>query len=50
MKDGIYTEDDYREALKRFIEICDAQEDSPEAEDLDKLMYLLEVYERENCS
>lgn len=50
MKDGIYTEDDYREALKRFIEICDALEDSPEAEDLDKLMYLLEVYERENCS
>lgn len=50
MKETLFTEDDYREALKRFLEICDAPEDSPEAEDLEKLMYLLEVYEQENCS
>ena len=50
MKDVIFTEDDYRKALKRFIEICDAAEDTPEAEDLEKLMYLLEVYEQDNCS
>jgi hypothetical protein len=50
MKDILFTEDDYREALRRFLEICDAPEDSPEAEDLEKLMYLLEVYEQENCS
>lgn len=50
MKDVIYTEDDYREALKRFLEICDSPEDSPAADDLEKLMYLLESYEQENCS
>jgi len=44
------TEDEYREALKRFLEICDAHEDTQEAKDLEKLMYLLEIYERENCS
>ena len=50
MMDVIFTEDEYRKALKRFMEICDAPEDTPEAEDLEKLMYLLEVYEQENCS
>jgi uncharacterized protein (DUF1778 family) len=46
----LFTEDEYREALKRFLEICDAPEDSAEAEDLEKLMNQLEVYEQENCS
>lgn len=46
----LFTEDEYREALKRFLEICDAPEDSPEADDLEKLMCLLEIYEKENCS
>ena len=50
MKDVIYTEDDYREALKRFLEICDSPEDTPTADDLKKLMYLQETYEQENCS
>ena len=50
MKDVIFTVDDYRQALKRFMEICDSPEDSPEADDLEKLMYLLENYEQENCS
>jgi hypothetical protein len=46
----LLTEDDYREALKRFLEICDAHECPQEINELEKLMYLLEVYERENCS
>ena len=50
MQETLYTEDDYREALKRFLEICDAPEDSPEAEDLEKLMTVMEIYEQENCS
>jgi hypothetical protein len=50
MKDVIFTEDDYREALKRFLEICDAPEDTPESVDLEKLMVMLETYEQENCS
>lgn len=50
MKDVIFTEDDYREALKRFLVICDAPEDAPESVDLEKLMVMLETYEQENCS
>ncbi len=50
MKEVLVTEDDYREALKRFLEICDAEEGSPEAEELEHLMTLMEIYEQENCS
>jgi hypothetical protein len=50
MMETLFTEDDYREALKRFMEICDASEDSPEANELEKLMYLLQIYEQDNCS
>ena len=46
----LLTEDDYRDALKRFLEICGAPECVHEINELEKLMYLLEVYERENCS
>lgn len=46
----LFTEDEYREALKRFLEICDAPEDSPEAEELEQLMTIMEIYEQENCS
>jgi len=46
----IFTEDDYRKALKRFLEICDACEDSPEATELEKLMYCMQIYEQDNCS
>ncbi len=34
----------------RNLDICDAPEDTEEAEELEKLMYLLEGYEKENCS
>jgi hypothetical protein len=50
MMKTLYSEDDYREALKRFLEISDAPEDTEEEEELEKLMYLLEEYEKENCS
>jgi antitoxin component HigA of HigAB toxin-antitoxin module len=46
----LFTEDEYREALKRFLEICDTAENTPEAEELEVLMTVMEIYERENCS
>jgi hypothetical protein len=50
MKEVLFTEDDYRTALRRFLEICEAEEDTPEAEELQHLMIVMEIYERENCS
>lgn len=46
----IFTEDEYREALKRFLEICDAPENTPESEELEQLITIMEIYEQENCS
>ncbi len=46
----LFTEDDYREALKRFLEICDCPDYTGEAEELEQLMVAMEVYEEENCS
>lgn len=48
--DSIETEDDYRDALKRFLEICEAPKDTGEIKELFLLMDLMEKYERENCS
>jgi hypothetical protein len=48
--DSIETEDDYRDALKRFLEICEAPKDIGEIKELFLLMDLMEKYERENCS
>ncbi len=50
MIEQIETEDDYREALKRFLEICGAPKNSEEEKELFLLMNLLEKYERKNCS
>ena len=50
MLDKIETEDDYRDALKRFLEICESPKDSDEIKELFLLMDLMEKYERENCS
>jgi len=44
------TEDDYRQAIKRFLEICDAAKDSAEAKELEKLIYWMQIYEQDNCS
>jgi hypothetical protein len=46
----IFTEDEYREALRRFLEICDAPENTPESEELEQLITIMEIYEQENCS
>ena len=50
MMETLFTEDDYREALKRFLEICDAPENSREANELEQLMDSMQEYEQENCS
>lgn len=45
----IHTEDDYRDALLRFIDLCDTQKTD---EDLKELLWLtrqMEKYERNNC-
>ena len=50
MKEILFTEDDYRQALKRFLEICDATENTREADELEQLMISMEIYEQGNCS
>ncbi len=46
----IFTEDEYREALRRFLEICDSPGNTPESEELEQLITIMEIYEQENCS
>ena len=46
----IETEDEYREALNRFLQICSAPKDLEEERELYLLMDLMEKYERNNCS
>jgi hypothetical protein len=50
MMKTLFTEDEYREALKRFLEICDAPDYTDEAEELEQLITVMEIYEQENCS
>ena len=50
VKNLLFSEDEYRNALKRFLEICDTPQDTPEAEELEQLMIVMEIYEQENCS
>ena len=50
MKEKLVTEDEYRDALKRFLEISDCSADSSESSELEQLMVLMEIYEQENCS
>lgn len=45
----IVNEEDYRDALRRFIDICE----TPNEEDINELFLLItlmEKYERQNCS
>lgn len=49
MMEALFTEDEYREALKRFLEICDTPENTAEAEELEQLMTVMEIYEQQNC-
>jgi hypothetical protein len=46
----IETEEDYQEALKRFLEICGGPRNDEEVKELYLLMNLMGKYERENCS
>lgn len=53
IKNMIYeidTEEDYQEALKRFLEICQAPKDNNEVKEMYLLMDLMGKYERDNCS
>jgi len=50
MIDIIETEDDYRAAIKRFLEICETPKNSEELCEMYLLMDIMEKYERDNCS
>ena len=50
MWENIETEDEYRNALKRFLAICEAPKGTEEINEFFRLMELMEKYERENCS
>ena len=45
----IETEDDYREALSRFIKLCESEKSDNELKEMLLLIDLMEKYERANC-
>jgi len=45
----IETEDDYRTALDRFIELCDSRKNDEEIKELFLLIDLMEKYEQSSC-
>lgn len=49
MNDRLITEEDYRNALRRFIEIIEKGTEAADEEELAALILLLEAYEYENC-
>ncbi|HKM92369.1 MAG TPA: hypothetical protein VJY41_01820 [Prolixibacteraceae bacterium] len=49
MYDRIFTEDEYRKAIIRFLEICDAEPDTPEYEEVMKITRQMEQYENMSC-
>ncbi len=49
MEERIYTEDEYRRALVRFLELSEAEEGTPEYREFIWLMECMEEYEKENC-
>ena len=48
MYERIFTENEYRKAIVRFLEICDAELGTPEYDEALLLSKLMEEYE--NCS
>ena len=46
----IETEEDYHEALIRFLEICQNPKNTEEVKEMYLLMDLMGKYERDNCS
>ncbi len=49
MMEALFTEDEYREALKRFLQMCDNPDYTPENEELEQLITVMEIYEQQNC-
>lgn len=49
MQDRIFTEIEYRKAIVRFLEICDAEPGTIEYEEAKKLTKLMEEYENMSC-
>lgn len=49
MYERIINEDDYRKAIMRFLEICDAEPGSLEHDEALKLTVLMEEYEKLSC-
>ncbi len=49
MTERIFTEEDYRKAIIRFLEICDAEPDSPEFDEAIRLTVFMEEYEKLSC-
>jgi antitoxin component HigA of HigAB toxin-antitoxin module len=45
----IETEEEYREALNRFIELCESQKTDEDLKELLLITDLMEKYERANC-
>jgi len=43
------TEEEYREALRRFLEILENEIDEEKEKELERLIGLMETYEYENC-
>lgn len=46
----IETENDYRDAMNRFLEICAAPKNEDEVKEMYLLMNLMGRYEQQNCS
>jgi hypothetical protein len=49
MHEMILTEEEYRKAIMRFLEICDAEPGTPEHEEAMQLTKLMEDYETRSC-
>lgn len=49
MDDILRTEEEYREALRRFLAILESEQSNYDALELFEIMKMLETYEQENC-
>jgi bacterioferritin (cytochrome b1) len=49
MNYDLETEEDYRNALHRFIELCEKPVEQDEIKEIFLLMKLMEKYEQHNC-
>jgi len=49
MEEILRTEEEYREALQRFLAIMESEQNNYDALELFEIMKMLETYEQENC-